>query len=74
MTEFQFPRRATLERMTPAELAIREAILAVEAAGCHPLLTDAVALLMQAQSTVADFVDLPAAAQERPSGAQEGGQ
>lgn len=53
------PRRNDLSLMTPAELKIREAVLAVEAAGCHPLLTDAVVLLGQAQDKVADFVELP---------------
>lgn len=51
------PRRAFIERMTPAERAIYETIGVVEQAGCHPLLTDAVILLSQAQRKVADFVD-----------------
>ena len=50
-------RRADLERMTPAELAIRNAIHAVEVEGAHPLLTDALVLLGKAQNKVADFVD-----------------
>ena len=33
-------------------------MLAVEAAGCHPLLTEAVILLGQAHEKVADFVEL----------------
>lgn len=53
------PRRCDLTLMTPAELAIRDAVLAVEAAGAHPLLTDAVVLLGEAQNKVADFVELP---------------
>lgn len=52
-------RRIDLNLMTPAELAIRDAVLAVEAAGCHTLLTEAVLLLGQAQNKVADFVELP---------------
>lgn len=54
-----FPRRNQVDRWTPAERAIREATNAVEAAGCHPLLTDAVNLLAQARDKVADFVELP---------------
>jgi hypothetical protein len=56
-----WPRRADLMLMTPAELAVRNAVLAVEAAGCHTLLTEAVILLGQAQDKVADFVELPPA-------------
>lgn len=54
-----FPRRNRLDLCTPAELAIRAAVEAVEAAGAHPLLTDAVILLQQAREKVADFVELP---------------
>lgn len=54
-----FPRRSRLDLSTPAETAIRAAISAVEAAGAHPLLTDAVMLLDQARERVADFVELP---------------
>ena len=54
-----FPRRSRLDLYTPAELAIRAAVEAVEAAGAHPLLTDAVILLQQAREKVADFVELP---------------
>lgn len=53
-----FPRRSRLDLHTPAEAAIRAAIVAVEAAGAHPLLTDAVNLLIKAGDTVADFVEL----------------
>lgn len=51
------PRRNQLDQNTPAELAIREAIQAVERAGAHPLLTEAVCLLQSAKERVADFVD-----------------
>jgi hypothetical protein len=51
------PRRSCLDLNTPAELAIYEAMQAVEKAGAHPLLTDAVILLGQARDKVADFVD-----------------
>lgn len=54
-----FPRRNRVDLYTPAETAIREAMLAVENAGAHPLLTDAVVLLSQAKEKVADFVELP---------------
>ena len=53
------PRRICIDRLTPAETAIRNAVLAVEEAGAHPLLTDAVVLLEQAREKVADYVDLP---------------
>lgn len=51
------PRRSQLESNTPAELAIRGAIQAVEEVGADPLLTDAVILLGQAREKVADYVD-----------------
>lgn len=60
-----FPRRNRIDLQTPAEAAIRAAIQVVEAAGAHPLLTDAVILLCQAQEKVADFVELPTV-QEHP--------
>lgn len=51
------PRRFQVEKMTPAELAIRKVIHDIEALGCDVLLTDAVVLLSDAQAKVADFVD-----------------
>lgn len=54
-----FPRRQDLTLMTPAERAIYDAVQAVEAAGAHPWLTDAVALLQTARDRVADYVELP---------------
>jgi len=51
------PRRIDLFRLTPAELAIRNAVLAVEEMPADPLLTDAVVLLQKAKDKVADFVD-----------------
>lgn len=50
-------RRYRIDLMTPAELAIRAAMLKVEETGCHPLLTDAVVLLDQAKNKVADWID-----------------
>lgn len=50
-------RRIDLTRLTPAELAIREAQIAVECAGASRLLTRASALLEEARQRVADHVD-----------------
>lgn len=50
-------RRIQIEKMTAAELAIRNAILEVEKVGAHRWLTDAVIALGRAQSLVADYVD-----------------
>ena len=52
-------RRNRIDLMTPAERAICRAVDEVEMIGTHPLLTDAINLLHQAQEKVADFVDLP---------------
>jgi hypothetical protein len=52
-------RRICTDLMTPAELAIYQAQIAVEAIlGAHTLLTDAAILLSQARDKVADFVEL----------------
>lgn len=51
------PRRVDLNRYTPAEKAIYDAILAVEAIGADVRLTDAVKLLTDAKNKVADYVD-----------------
>ena len=51
------PRRIDRTRHTPAERAITDAMHAVEEAGAHPLLTDAVILLGKARDRVADYVD-----------------
>lgn len=50
-------RRNRIDQYTAAELAIREAMLKVEAAGCDPLLTEAITLLDKAKERVADYVD-----------------
>ena len=52
-----FPRRRRIDLLTPAEKAIRDALVAVEEVGADPLLTEAVILLGQAQEKVADFVE-----------------
>ncbi|MBK1868238.1 hypothetical protein [Taklimakanibacter albus] len=57
MNDQPIPRRIRVDQMTTAELAIRDTIAVVERAGAHPLLTDAVTLLGQAQAKVADYVD-----------------
>jgi len=51
------PRRICLDHMTPAELAIREAVIAIEYTGADPRLTEAQNLLSKAKDLVADFVD-----------------
>ena len=52
------PRRIRMDLYSPAEKAISDAMAAVEKAGAHPLLTDAVTLLAQAKDKIADYVDL----------------
>ncbi len=56
-SRLEIPRRNRVDLMTPAELAIRNAILAVEDLAADPRLTDAVCLLSEALEIVADFVD-----------------
>lgn len=51
------PRRCRVDLMHPAELAIRNAVLAVEEIGCDVRLTEAVILLQEARDKVADYVD-----------------
>ncbi len=51
------PRRIRIDLMTPAELAIRAAIIAVEEVGADIRLTQAVSLLSAAQTRLADFID-----------------
>jgi hypothetical protein len=58
LVEDGMPRRNRLDLNTPAELAIREAMMAVESCGAHVLLTEAVTLLGKAKDLVADFVEL----------------
>ncbi len=53
----EIPRRNRLDKLTPAETAIMEAMRAVEEAGADVRLTDAVVLLGRARDRVADFVD-----------------
>ena len=51
------PRRICVDKLTPAEKAIYDAVQAVELAGADTRLTDAVNLLQAARDKVADFVD-----------------
>lgn len=68
----EFPRRINLDRQTPAEQAILDAVSAVERAGAHILLTEAVGLLFQAREKVADFVDgTPMTADSAPATVRE---
>lgn len=53
-----FPRRNRVDLYTPTERVIWQAMLAVEMAGAHPLLTEAINLLEQAKERVADYVEL----------------
>lgn len=51
------PRRNRTDLYTPAETAIFDAIDAVEALGADTRLTDAVNLLGDAKSKVADYIE-----------------
>lgn len=51
------PRSADMLRWIPEEHRIRDALVAVEALGAHPLLTEAVDKLAQAQRDIADWHD-----------------
>lgn len=51
------PRSIQLDKMTPAEKAIREAMMIVEEMGSDVKLTQAIIHLQDAQKCVADFVD-----------------
>lgn len=53
------PRRCRVNLYTHAERSIWQAMQEVENAGAHPLLTDAINLLIAAREKVADFVELP---------------
>lgn len=51
------PRRICIDRLAPAELAIYDAVRAVEEAGADILLTETVTILTQAREKLADYVD-----------------
>lgn len=65
---FDWPRRASLEHMTPAEVAIRNAVIEVEKVGAHPDLTAIVTGLGDLQDKLADYID---AQPDSPTKAQE---
>lgn len=50
-------RRRDILRMTPAEIAIRNAVIEVEKVGADPALTDAVSALTEAASALGDYID-----------------
>ena len=52
-----WPRRHSLDLNTPAELAIREAMIEVEKLPANAKLTEAVSLLDKAKTLVSDHVD-----------------
>jgi hypothetical protein len=52
-----FPRRFMIDKLSPAELAIKKAVEEVEKAGADVKLTDAVMKLNEAFNLVADFVE-----------------
>ena len=51
------PRRNQLEKLTTEELKIREVRIAIEALGCHPILTNVATGLEQMQNLLADWHD-----------------
>lgn len=53
----EIPRRIQVEKMTFAELAIRNAMLEVEKLPADPRLTEAIIFLSAAKDKVSDFVD-----------------
>lgn len=53
----EISRRNRIDLSTPAENSIRDAVQAVEAAGCDVRLTKAINKLHEARELVADFVD-----------------
>ena len=57
MAELNISRRIRIDLMTPAELAITNAMHEVEKAGASIELTNAVIKLMEARNLVADHVD-----------------
>lgn len=65
----EIPRRCKVERLVPAELAIRAAMLVVEEMPADMRLTRAVVLLQEARDRVADFVDGVSVPDPAPVGA-----
>jgi hypothetical protein len=54
------PRRHDVTCFTTPELLIHQAVGAVEAAGAHPLLTEAGTLLAEARERFADYLETAA--------------
>lgn len=59
LTKHGYPRRRDITELTPLEQKLRDAMLAVEAEGAHPFLTDASTFIQKARESVADWVELP---------------
>jgi hypothetical protein len=57
VTEWLVPRRNCIPRLTPAEAAIWNAVVAVEKLPADPRQTETVTLLGKARDVLADFVD-----------------
>lgn len=57
MAENSIPRRNRLDKNTPAELSINNAVQEVENIGADVKLTEAINLLHKAKDLVGDFVD-----------------
>lgn len=53
----KIPRRICIDKFTPAEKAIYDAVHVVETMAADPRLTEAVILLQKARDWVADFAD-----------------
>jgi len=58
VSENKWPRRASINLLTPEELKIYNLIGEIENLGAHPLLTDVVVLLGDARNKLADWVEL----------------
>lgn len=56
-TEHEYSRRTRLDLMSPAEVAIYNAMLEVEKAGADRRLTMASIKLQEAKNFVADYID-----------------
>lgn len=53
----EFPRRMDKSQFVPAETAISDVVDLVEEMGADTLLTEAIVLLSEAKSKIADYVD-----------------
>lgn len=66
VNDMTYPITSQIDLMEPAEIAIREAMLAVEKLPGHPLLTDTTTLLDQARQKIAEWRDVrPMTAEEQ---------